>query len=226
MLYGVGVGLSESTSRSSESEMKERLALFSLWRFVIVYSCHEFGLNNFPNKGMRIVISNNVRSGPMRCAGVIADVCEPGLLKTNVLPQFTRKLPFNIRLRGGKGIQGDGTKKRQRKTLGAGEVGDQAVEAQSILYQPGGAGFGKVEVVSKPKDSVIPDMEDPPEGGAPLFEVNLTEMRENQDDSGTDNNPKENSQREWYFFFQIIFVLIYCPDHITIEGGGTHQARK
>ncbi len=168
---------------------------------VIVYSGHlESGCNNFPNKGPRI-ISNDVRIGLMRCTDEITEECGANLL-ANLREDLSqlRKSPFNIRLRGGKGTQGDGAKKRQRKTLAAEEVGDLTVDnTKSILYQPGGAGFGKVEIVSKPPDNVMPDLEDLPEGGAPVFEVNLTEMREseNQEDSSADSNPKAYSRRGW-----------------------------
>jgi hypothetical protein len=178
-----------------------------LWRLVIiVHSGHEFGCNTFPNKGLRI-ISSDARTGLMRCTDKITEVCEAGpFAKRNLREGLSqlRRSPLNIRLRGGKGSQGDGTKKRQRKSVGAEEVGDLTVDnTKSILYKPGGSGFGKVEVVSKPQDNMMPDVEDFSEGRAPMFEVNLTEMRgsENRDDSGTDNNPVEYSHREWYSIF-------------------------
>jgi hypothetical protein len=175
----------------------ERNFFFTL-AFVIVYSDHQFGCNNSPKKGPLIRL-NDIRSGLMRCTDEVTE-CKDSLSNLNNLSQH-RKSPFNIRLRGGKASPRDGNKKRQRKALDAEEVRDLTVDnTKSILYQAGGVGFGKVEVVPNSQDNLIPEMEDIPEGGTPMFEVNLTEMRgsENHDESGSDSTAKEYSHpAEW-----------------------------
>jgi hypothetical protein len=189
----------DSETRFSESKMQSKGEFVTL-AFVIVCSLslasdHSFARHIYPKTrvvtGLHVIRTCHM---PQEISEASAD----SLLRTNVLYREQelsklRKSPFNIQLRGGKGNQGDGASKRQRKTLGAEAARDtDNSKSKTILYQPGGAGFGKVEVVPEPADNMMRDMEDLTEGAPPMFEVNLTEMR------GEDTTSKDYSHQEWY----------------------------
>ena len=146
----------------------------------------------------------NAESVLIRRAYGVPPIEFPFNLYTNVY----FRLPFFVRLRGGKDGDASNVRKRSRSHK---ESVNGGSKANTLLYQSGDTGFGKVKLAPELQD----DDENGftygvPDGTTPMLEVNLTEPTETEIRPKSKFSKQEPSRKDWYCRSILVLSCIFC----------------